>query len=68
MWGFSLLAVGCLLLFIPGPGLTTILSGLTVLSREFRWAHRVMGHIRNYLLDTVRVLDEQLAKRVARKR
>jgi uncharacterized membrane-anchored protein YitT (DUF2179 family) len=67
-WGFSLVAVGILLLFIPGPGLTTIVSGLAILARHFVWAARAIALIRNYLLTTARVLDRQLAPRRLRKR
>ncbi len=67
-WGCSLLAVGVLLLFIPGPGLTTIISGLTLLSRDFVWAARAIGVIRNYMLDIVCLLDRQLAPKRRRKK
>ncbi len=69
-WGFSLVAVGVLLLFIPGPGLSTIISGLAILARHFAWAARAIALIRNYLLDAARLLDHQIApprKRRSRK-
>lgn len=36
--GFGLLAIGGLLLILPGPGLVVIAVGLGLLSLEFRWA------------------------------
>ena len=36
--GFLLLAVGGLLLVLPGPGLLVIAAGLGLLALEFRWA------------------------------
>jgi hypothetical protein len=36
--GVSLIAVGIPMLALPGPGLITILGGVTLLSSEFEWA------------------------------
>jgi uncharacterized protein (TIGR02611 family) len=36
--GLALLAVGALLLVLPGPGLVLVVGGLGLLSLEFRWA------------------------------
>jgi uncharacterized protein (TIGR02611 family) len=36
--GFALLALGALLLVLPGPGLVVIAAGLGLLAMEFRWA------------------------------
>jgi Putative transmembrane protein (PGPGW) len=36
--GFALVALGALLLVLPGPGLLLIAAGLGMLSLEFRWA------------------------------
>jgi hypothetical protein len=36
--GFLLLAVGALLLVLPGPGILVIAAGLGMLALEFRWA------------------------------
>ncbi len=40
--GFTLLLVGFLLLFLPGPGLLTIVGGLALLGTEFVWARRLL--------------------------
>jgi putative transmembrane protein PGPGW len=39
--GFALVALGALLLVLPGPGLLLIAAGLGMLSLEFRWAARL---------------------------
>ncbi|MCB9792478.1 MAG: PGPGW domain-containing protein [Alphaproteobacteria bacterium] len=38
--GVSLLLVGVVLLFIPGPGTAAILAGFALLATEFVWARR----------------------------
>lgn len=44
--GGSLLVVGVVLLFLPGPGIAVILAGLAVLASEFAWAERRLERIR----------------------
>jgi tellurite resistance protein TerC len=54
--GFTLLLVGALMVFTPGPGWLVIFLGLTVLAAEFVWARRLMDrmkHESNRLKDTV---------------
>jgi uncharacterized protein (TIGR02611 family) len=54
--GFTLLLVGVLMIFTPGPGWLVIFLGLTVLAAEFVWAKRLMHHMKdqgNRLKDTV---------------
>ena len=41
--GGTLLAVGLLLLVLPGPGTPVLLAGLAVLATEFAWAERALG-------------------------
>lgn len=36
--GFTVLAVGLVLLVTPGPGLLVIIAGLAILAHEFAWA------------------------------
>ena len=36
--GWGLIGVGVALLFLPGPGLLTILAGLALLATQFAWA------------------------------
>jgi len=44
--GFTLLAVGVLMLVTPGPGWLTIFFGLGLLAAEFIWARRLMERIK----------------------
>lgn len=44
--GFTLLAVGVVMLVTPGPGWLTILLGLGLLAAEFMWARRLMDRIK----------------------
>jgi uncharacterized protein (TIGR02611 family) len=44
--GITILLVGLLLIFLPGPGLLVILIGLAVLGSEFVWARRVIRRAR----------------------
>jgi uncharacterized protein (TIGR02611 family) len=45
--GFTLLLVGVLMLFTPGPGWLVVFLGLTLLAAEFVWARRLMDHMKN---------------------
>lgn len=47
--GFPLLAVGIVLIPLPGPGLLVCFLGLLVLSLEFDWAERHLTTIKNQL-------------------
>ncbi len=40
--GFTLLALGIVMIFTPGPGTPVILMGLGLLAAEFVWARRIM--------------------------
>jgi uncharacterized protein (TIGR02611 family) len=54
--GFTLLLVGAVMLFTPGPGWVVIFLGLTLLAAEFVWAKRLMDRMKhegNRLKDTV---------------
>ena len=59
--GFTLLLVGAVMLFTPGPGWLVIFLGLTVLAAEFVWARRLMDRMKrqgNRLKDTVMKLGK----------
>jgi uncharacterized protein (TIGR02611 family) len=45
--GFTLLLIGAVMLFTPGPGWLIIFLGLTLLAAEFVWARRLMDRIRH---------------------
>jgi len=54
--GFTLLLVGVIMVFTPGPGWLVIFLGLTLLAAEFVWAQRLMDRMKqegNRLKDTV---------------
>lgn len=42
--GFGLIVVGAFLLFLPGPGILTIMAGLAILAREFQWADDALSN------------------------
>jgi tellurite resistance protein TerC len=59
--GFTLLLVGVIMLFTPGPGWLVVFLGLTLLAAEFVWAKRLvdrMKHQGNRLKDTVMKLSK----------
>lgn len=45
--GFTLLLVGVVMFFTPGPGWLVIFLGLTLLAAEFVWARRLMDHMKS---------------------
>jgi len=45
--GFTLLLVGAVMLFTPGPGWLVIFFGLTLLAAEFVWARRLMEKMKS---------------------
>ena len=46
LFGFTLLAIGVLMVFTPGPGWLTILLALGVLAAEFVWARRLLDRLK----------------------
>jgi uncharacterized protein (TIGR02611 family) len=44
--GFTLLLLGIIMVFTPGPGTPVILMGLGLLAAEFVWARRIMDRIK----------------------
>lgn len=44
--GFTLLALGVVMIFTPGPGWLTIAFGLGVLAAEFVWARRLLDSMK----------------------
>ncbi len=54
--GFTLLLIGVIMFFTPGPGWLVIFLGLTLLAAEFVWARRLMERMKhegNRLKDSV---------------
>ena len=46
LFGFTLLALGVVMIVTPGPGWLTILLGLGVLAAEFVWARRLLDKMK----------------------
>jgi uncharacterized protein (TIGR02611 family) len=44
--GFTLLLLGIVMIFTPGPGTPVILLGLGLLAAEFVWARRLMDRLK----------------------
>ena len=44
--GFTVLALGGIMLVTPGPGLLVIIAGLAILAHEFTWAQRALDSAR----------------------
>ncbi len=44
--GFTLLLVGVIMFFTPGPGWLVVFFGLTLLAAEFVWAKRLMDRMK----------------------
>lgn len=50
------IAAGLVMLVLPGPGLVTIALGFGILGREFAWATRVNGRVRDRVVAAGRTL------------
>ena len=44
--GWSIIALGIVLMPLPGPGTVLVLVGLSVLQREYAWAGRALTRVR----------------------
>ena len=44
--GFTLLAIGVIMILTPGPGVLTIALALGVLAAEFVWARRLLDRLK----------------------
>jgi uncharacterized protein (TIGR02611 family) len=56
LFGFTLLAIGIVMIATPGPGWLTILLALGVLAAEFVWARTLLDRLKEHgtrLRDTV---------------
>lgn len=54
--GFTLLAIGLVIIVTPGPGWLTIMVGLGVLAAEYVWARRLLDKMKEQgirLRDTI---------------
>lgn len=46
LFGFTLLLLGGIMIFTPGPGWITILLGLGILGAEYVWAQRLLDRVK----------------------
>jgi tellurite resistance protein TerC len=46
LFGFTILALGLVMIVTPGPGWLTILLGLGILAAEFVWARRLLDRLK----------------------
>ncbi len=46
LFGFTLLALGVVMIVTPGPGWLTILLGLGILAAEFVWARTLLDRLK----------------------
>jgi len=44
--GFTLLLIGMIMWFTPGPGTAAIIGGLVLLAAEFVWARRLLDRLK----------------------
>jgi tellurite resistance protein TerC len=49
--GFSMLAIGIALIFLPGPALLVIPAALAILAIEYPWARRLLRIFRERIMD-----------------
>lgn len=46
--GFTVILGGVAMLFLPGPGIVAIITGLAILGTEFVWARRLMKRFEHH--------------------
>jgi len=56
--GTLVIAVGVVLLPLPGPGWVVILGGLAILAMEFHWARQLLTFTRRQLLRWTRLVRD----------
>jgi uncharacterized protein (TIGR02611 family) len=49
VFGFSILAIGLMLIFLPGPAFIIIPMGLAILATEFMWARNILHVVKEKL-------------------
>ena len=60
--GFALVIAGIFMLVLPGPGIVTIILGLALLAREFRWARRLLDRARQVAARQAASARERLSR------
>jgi tellurite resistance protein TerC len=56
VFGTSVLAIGVLMLVLPGPAFVVIPAGLSILALEFVWARRWLVRVQRHANDALRSL------------
>lgn len=64
VFGFTLLALGVIMWFTPGPGWGAIIAGLALLAAEFVWARRLLDRLK---AQGIKVRDAVLPNSASRK-
>jgi uncharacterized protein (TIGR02611 family) len=49
VFGFTLLAAGVAMIFLPGPAFVFIPAGLAILATEFLWAKKLLQRVKEKL-------------------
>jgi uncharacterized protein (TIGR02611 family) len=57
--GTTIVVIGLVLIFLPGPGLLVILVGLAILATEFVWIRRMMGRGREVVKKVERTVKRR---------
>lgn len=61
--GFPVVALGLLLIPLPGPGLLVVFIGFLILSLEFEWAEKHLEGVRKKLKEFINRKFESIDKR-----
>lgn len=60
--GSTVVLIGILMIFTPGPGMIVIPAGLAILATEFVWAQRLLKRTKEYVAKTKASLRRNPAK------
>jgi tellurite resistance protein TerC len=59
LFGFTLLAIGLVMILTPGPGWLSIMVGLGILAAEYVWARRLLDKMKE---ECIRLRDSILPR------
>lgn len=57
--GSTVLLIGVILIFIPGPAIVVIPAGIAILATEFPWARRLARKFKRYFLRARRAIRDR---------
>lgn len=63
--GFSLIALGIVLLVLPGPGILVVIAGFAVLATQYAWARTALEATKRRAAQGARWARRRSAKRTA---